>query len=699
MPVAGAIPVPDPERSGAAPSCTPAARTPPADYTRWFPLLIGLSVAATTLGWWTALLTEEQTRRAQTTALQLESVTNEISVRMESRLLALQRMARRWAARGEALPQHWAADAALYVEHYPGYAAIALLDERSRARMLVPDDARVLAGAIEARARGCLSEPAASVAAARPVLTPTFEIAAGERVFQVNVPVRAEQGVLGCIAGVLRAGEMLDAMIGPHIAPGYGIEIRERDQVIYRRATPRDAAATEAIRSTRIDLQGPQWRVAVWPSLALIDATRSPLPLAVLAGGLLQALLVGVAVYLAQLSRSRARELEVANEDLRLEFNGRMRAQEMLRKLSLAVEQSPSMVMITDLTGAIEYVNPKFTQVTGHTLDEVRNCNPRILKSGCTAPATYRDMWATILDGREWRSEFQDRKKNGELFTVQTAISAIRDDDGSITHFLAEMEDITKRKRLEQEIEEHNRLMVKNEALAAMGQAASMIAHDLRNPLSSIKMSLQILGKQPAPEWHDDTRELQHIALEQVRYMEEVLTDLLSYSRPDALAPAWIDVHSLVERAVNLVQREIQAHGAQVQMRCDPGLPRVHGDASKLQQALSNLLSNAIQACEDSADHRVPRVAVTARVQSAANKSWVRIEIRDNGNGLAPEIAGSVFEPFFTTRARGTGLGLSIARRIIDQHRGELQLEPQPCGGTCAWLLLSTAPIGSPVGA
>ncbi|MGD0259503.1 MAG: PAS domain S-box protein [Verrucomicrobiota bacterium] len=135
---------------------------------------------------------------------------------------------------------------------------------------------------------------------------------------------------------------------------------------------------------------------------------------------------------------------------LKAELAERKWTEEQLRKLSHAMEQSPVSIVITDLQGRIEYVNPKFCALTGYTLDEVRGQNPRVLKSGETPPATYRQLWETILAGREWRGEFHNKKKTGELYWESASLSPVVDETGRITHFLAAKEDITERKRVEE---------------------------------------------------------------------------------------------------------------------------------------------------------------------------------------------------------------------------------------------------------
>jgi PAS domain S-box-containing protein len=138
------------------------------------------------------------------------------------------------------------------------------------------------------------------------------------------------------------------------------------------------------------------------------------------------------------------------------DINQRKRAEIELKKLSIAVEQNPATTVITDREGNIEYVNPKFCQITGYTFDEVRGKNPRVLKSGKTTPEEYKKLWDTILSGREWRGEFYNKKKNGDYFWEQAVIAPIKDDMGRIANFIAIKEDITARKQAEMAAQQEN---------------------------------------------------------------------------------------------------------------------------------------------------------------------------------------------------------------------------------------------------
>ena len=157
------------------------------------------------------------------------------------------------------------------------------------------------------------------------------------------------------------------------------------------------------------------------------------------------------------------------------------RSESQLRKLSLAVEQSPAAVIITDLDGAIEYVNPKFTDITGYTLSEVLGENPRLLQSGLVPPDLYDQLWAHLSAGEEWQGEFINEHKKGHLFWERARISPLRDEHGQITHYIGVKEDITTQKNYEKELEYratydeltglYNRVLLKDRLSQAIGHA------------------------------------------------------------------------------------------------------------------------------------------------------------------------------------------------------------------------------------
>ena len=486
-------------------------------------------------------------------------------------------------------------------------------------------------------------------------------------------------------------------------------------------------------------------------------------------------------------------------------------ADQSLRKLSRAVEQSPGGVMIVGSDGLIEYVNPRVSELTGYSAEELIGQSPSLLKSGYASESEYRRLWEVVTSGGQWRGLFCNRKKNGELYWETASISGVRDAAGNITHYVAVKEDITERRRmearfqqvvesspyavtmvnesgdivlvngkteelfgypreeligtpverllpdsirvrharlrdaygihpkarpmgvglelcgqrrdgsrfpvevglspiesvegrlvlgaivdisarkaLESELAERNREIARGEALAVVGRMANMVAHDLRNPLSSIKMTLQMLAGNGDDLPLDEEQELCAIALDQVRYMEAILGDLLSYSREQTLKPAWVDAPALVEAALSGAERGEKASRVACKIEIAAGLPKMRVDADRLRQVLSNLLANAKQAAESGASGS-PRVVVRVRFEDGAARDRIRFEVEDNGSGIDPGECEHAFEPFYTTRAQGTGLGLAIVRRIVEQHGGHVSLERSREGGTRAVFVLPVA--------
>lgn len=162
--------------------------------------------------------------------------------------------------------------------------------------------------------------------------------------------------------------------------------------------------------------------------------------------------LISRAARIKELAGQQTLDLRRINAQLQGEIGERRKTEDKLHKLFVAVEQSPVIIVITDCKGDIEYVNPKFTQLTGYTLDEVMGKNPRVLKSGEQPGEFYEQLWKTITSGKDWKGEFHNKKKSGELYWESALISPIRSPQGAITNFIALKEDITERKRMEKEL-------------------------------------------------------------------------------------------------------------------------------------------------------------------------------------------------------------------------------------------------------
>ncbi len=199
--------------------------------------------------------------------------------------------------------------------------------------------------------------------------------------------------------------------------------------------------------------------------------------------------IIGASAFVRDITESKKAEQALLNKNQELAtLNAK------LRELSRAVEQSSSTVVITDINGNIQYVNPKFVALTGYTIEEAMGMNPRILKSGETLPEVYSKLWETILAGKEWHGEFHNKKKNGELYWEQASISPITDNNGIITNFIAVKEDITERKQAEEVIR------IKNRDLGILNSIAATIngTADLKSKLSLVLKDVLLLTEMDA---------------------------------------------------------------------------------------------------------------------------------------------------------------------------------------------------------
>ncbi|MBL9137825.1 MAG: PAS domain S-box protein [Verrucomicrobiales bacterium] len=362
------------------------------------------------------------------------------------------------------------------------------------------------------------------------------------------------------------------------------------------------------------------------------------------------------------------------------DVSDRHRTAEWLRKLSRAVEQSPSSIVITDPHGNIEYVNKKFTTVTGYSEAEVLGRNPRLLKSGKTSPTQYRELWLTVTSGKEWVGELCNRRKNGELFWELASICPILDPDGRITHFLAIKEDITDRRRLEEEYRQAQKL-------EAVGRLAGGVAHDFNNILTAILMSLS-LAKSDAKLGPDTLEELDEMEREANR-AASLTRQLLVFSRRHVLDRKPVNLNELIGNMVKMLRR-LLGEDIELVIR-GQGVPLwVVADAGMMDQVLMNLCVNARDAMPKGGRIQITseRVEVDAeearRHPEARPGAFVRLAVADSGCGMDSETREHVFEPFFTTKevGKGTGLGLATVYSIVGQHQGWIEIDSSLGAGT-----------------
>jgi two-component system NtrC family sensor kinase len=339
-------------------------------------------------------------------------------------------------------------------------------------------------------------------------------------------------------------------------------------------------------------------------------------------------------------------------------------------------------IVITNTDGNIEYVNPRFTAVTGYSADEVLGQNPRVLKSGLMDPQVYVSMWRTLSTGGEWRGELQNRKKNGELFWEYASISAIRNHRGVVTHYLAVKEDITARKILERQVS-------RSERMDGIAHALGSIAHSFNDLLNNVLGFASLIRKNAG----DRDKTVRYLATieRSVHRGAELVQRLMAFSTSGGEMAEILDLRPLLEEAVRRVKERFPPR-LLLHTNYEQDLPRLSGERGALIQCFANLLENACEAMQEapSADPVLSIDARTLAHQGEGSTRAVAVSVCDTGSGISRELQDTIFEPFFTTKhdRDNRGLGLAVVHTIIRRHRGTISVQSDPGRGTTVTIFL-----------
>jgi PAS domain S-box-containing protein len=391
------------------------------------------------------------------------------------------------------------------------------------------------------------------------------------------------------------------------------------------------------------------------------------------------------------------------------DISERKSAENQLRKLSLAVEQSPESIVITSVDALIEYVNEAFVQATGYSREEVIGHNPRVLHSGKTPPETYADLWEALAQGRPWKGEFTNRKKDGSEYIEFAIVTPLRQHDGTISHYVAVKEDITEKKRLGEELDQHRHhleaLIEKrtSELIAARQQAEAAnlakstflanMSHEIRTPMNAI-IGLNHLIRR-------DGATLEQVArLDKIdsagRHLLSIINDILDLSKIEAgkLQLESTDFHlsAILDNVGSIIAEAARDKGLQITLDGNAVPLWLRGDPTRLRQALLNFAGNAIKFTEKGTIAlRAKLLEDKINVENGADELLVRFEVADTGIGIAPEQVARLFNAFeqadssTTRKYGGSGLGLVITRRLVQLMSGEVGVDSTPGLGSTFW--------------
>ncbi len=320
------------------------------------------------------------------------------------------------------------------------------------------------------------------------------------------------------------------------------------------------------------------------------------------------------------------------------------------------IESLPSGLFTTDTKGRILIFNKSAERITGVDRKSI---------FGKKIDDVLPSFSFPFQEGR--RDEIIETESGKKI--IGLTISPFKGLAGEIKGFIVVFQDLTKIKQLEAEIQ-------RKEQLAAIGELSSSIAHEIRNPLASLKGSIQMLKEGAFPE--SQREKLMEIALKEMDRLNRIVTDFLTYSRPTPLATDTVNICALLDTTIELLKHVASENRIFIKKQYNNDI-EIIGDSGKLQQVFLNLGLNAIEAMPDGGE-------LTVTVFDKDDK--IEIDFKDTGTGIDEKNRKKIFYPFFTTKEQGTGLGLAISYRIIEEHRGNIDLDTVPGSGTTFKIIL-----------
>jgi two-component system, NtrC family, sensor histidine kinase PilS len=383
-------------------------------------------------------------------------------------------------------------------------------------------------------------------------------------------------------------------------------------------------------------------------------------------------------VTVAYLTGSLAEKLKQTRQDLEEKSIGLADLQAFHENV---VRSISSGVLTTDVEGRITSLNRAAQEIIGYTTDEVKG----------------RPWWALFMADHlkglitrdkplmgSFRIKLECRRKGGAPLFLGMTATALRDGDGQMNGSVWAFQDLTRIREMEEEVK-------RKKWLAAIGEMAAGIAHEIRNPLASISGAMQVLKRERVLD--RENNHLMGIALSETDRLNSIITSFLFYARPAQLNKKQCDLHELLTETLDLLQNRGDFHArVKVHSRFAGQNFIMDVDLDQMKQVFWNLAINAVQAMPEGGklDVTTQRVIPSRRTDQGdhTRRSWVRISFKDSGHGISEENRDKIFYPFFTTKDKGSGLGLSIVHRIIEDHGGRVHVQSQVSEGTTVSVFL-----------
>ncbi len=364
---------------------------------------------------------------------------------------------------------------------------------------------------------------------------------------------------------------------------------------------------------------------------------------------------------LTNLEANHRKHLVHSLQSLTEEIAVREKAEEQLRVISSAVEQSPVMVVIAGTDGRIQYVNNSFTRITGYSPVDVDG--KEIVEFLGDRNGNLEQLSGILKSGGRWQGEITGLKKSGEYYYENASLSFVRDSEGRITHVLKIAEDITEKKQMEIE-------MAKLDRLNLVGEMAAGIGHEIRNPMTTVRGFLQLLsGKEDCRKYN----EYYDLMIQELDRANSIITEFLSMAKDRPVNYKMQNLTKIVEVMAPLINADAINSDNVIKLDLQE-VPDLLLDEKEIRQLLLNLARNGL-------DSMKSKGSLTIRTFMNSDAEIV-LSVKDQGCGIAPETLDKIGTPFFTTKEEGTGLGLAVCFSVAERHNATIKIDTGSGGTT-----------------
>jgi len=351
-----------------------------------------------------------------------------------------------------------------------------------------------------------------------------------------------------------------------------------------------------------------------------------------------------------------------------IEITELKRVAEELLILSYSIQQSPGCILITDLDRRIKYINTKYADQTGYSMNELIDKELE-LYSDLLGEDQIEDIWNQVCLGEKWVGELMNKRKNGELFSEMVSLLPIINEQGETLHYLRISEDMTDQKNTLE-------MLHKSEMLSAVGQLAAGIAHEIRNPLTALKGFTKLIDR------NTDKKNYTQIMLAELDRIETIISELLILARPQKLNFENADVIGILQDVIMLLDPQALLNNVEIVTKIAPGIPPIRCIQNQLKQVFINIVKNGIEAMPSGGD-----LVIKVRINED-NNIWM--SFTDHGMGIPQDKIAKLGSPFYTTKEEGTGLGLMVSYKIIENHQGSIDIRSVLGKGSTVEVILKT---------